>query len=633
MMNCYPHLFSPLKVKNVILKNRIVATPVGDPIEAARGGAGLVIDHSVPVDLPNAYWGKVPHPFSKYELENTKKRINSARQYGAKFSVEILHCGNQAKVGPGETAWGPCDMVNDDGCQVTAMTPEQMELVVEAYGKTAREAVKVGYDMIFIHFAHGWLPAQFISPLYNHRTDEYGGSLENRAKFPLRILKRIREAVGPDYPLDMRISAVEHVPGSITFADTLAFIQMAEPYIDMVHISCGLDKGFQYGGNTRAMTTIFEPHQINVAYAAEVKKHVRIPVTVVGAIGSPEAAEEIIASGKADLVGIGRPFVADPNWANKAKEGRGKEITPCLRCLYCYHIATDHWNKGCSVNPAYANEGEVTAEWNITPAAKPKKVMVVGAGPAGIRAALAAEQRGHQVTLVEKEKEIGGQLRWIAREYFKEEVKRYLEYLTNRIERSRVEVLLNTEADPALIRERRPDHLIIAIGAEENRLKIPGTDRRHVMTALEAIENHGKLGRKVVIIGGGVNGAELGLGLAFKEQKEVTIVEMTDQIAASANRLFRISYNQQLEKCPNLTIIKEAKSKEITEKEVVIEKEGKEERIPYDDVIISVGLHAKTEEAYAMFGITPDTVCVGDCVKPRIMKDATFEGYTAGVNI
>ena len=179
MSKDYPNLFSPLRVNNTILKNRVIATPVGDPYLAAKGGPAVAITHSVGVDLPNAMWGDYPYAFSKYELEKTKHLLNQIHSAGALASIEIMHCGNQAKPRAGVTAWGPCDYVNDDGIHIKAMTEEEMEIVADAYAKTAKDAQKIGFDILFLHFAHGWLPAQFLSPLHNHRTDEYGGSLEN----------------------------------------------------------------------------------------------------------------------------------------------------------------------------------------------------------------------------------------------------------------------------------------------------------------------------------------------------------------------------------------------------------------------------------------------------------------------
>lgn len=629
----YKELFTPIKINKMVLKNRIIATPVGDMVEAARGGAAMVITHTLPMDLRNAFWSNEPYAFSKYKVENEKNEINKVHAYGAKCSAELLHCGAVVKVPDGEYALGPCDMINDRGCKVKAMNEEDMQMVIDGYTKMAKEAVELGYDCLFMHFAHGWLPAEFISPLYNHRTDEYGGSIENRAKFPLRILESVRKAVGPDFPIDMRISSVEYVDGSISFEDTLAFIKMAEKYIDSVQISCGLDMGFNYEGNVTMATTIFEPHYINVDYASIVKKHVSIPVYAVGGFSDPDEAEAILQSGKVDMIAIGRQMVADPDWANKLLNGQEKDIRPCLRCLQCYHISTEHRNMGCSVNPRYRRETWIPRDEEINKTDNPKNVVIVGAGPAGIKAALTADKQGHKVTLFEKESEVGGMLRYISKEHYKHDIQRYLNYLKYQLSKSNIDLRLNTETTPEMVRELNPDKLIVAIGSDEVKPRIPGYDNKMVLSSFEAIEHPEMIGDRVVIIGGGTIGAEMALGLSEIEKKKVYCIEATDKVAAKGNMLYRISLNQHIRRTDNLNVLTNALCKKIKEHSVIVEYNSEIKEIECDSVIMAIGVKSKRDIANSFYGITPNTVIVGDCNNVRQIMEATLDGFNAGLNI
>lgn len=629
----YPNLFKPIMINKTMIKNRIIATPVGPRGKKAYGGAGIVITGSIAVDSKNSFWASdMPYAFSKYRVGEVKQMVLEAHAGGAKISAELMHCGRNARVKDGDFAFGPCDGFNDDGCKVKALTKDQLEDIVKAYAKLAKDCKDIGFDLLFMHFAHGWLPAQFLSPLYNHREDEFGGSLENRARFPLMILKAVREAVGTDFPIDMRISSVEYVANSIKFEDTLEFIKMAENYIDSVQISCGLDMGFNYEGNVHMSTTIFEPHFKNVEYASEVKRHVKIPVSAVGGIMSPQEAEELIASGKLDMVAIGRAMVADPEWSNKALYGIDEDIVPCVRCLQCYHIASQRRNVGCTVNPIYSNENIVIDPKQVEKNIDKKKVVVVGAGPAGIRAALAADLKGNEVILIEKESCIGGMLRYISKEHYKEDMLRYYRYLKRQVEKSNINLLLNTVATKKMIEEMAPDYLIVAIGGEEIIPNIPGVDKPLVISCLDAIERYNNLKNKIVIIGGGTVGSELALALSEIEKKEVTIIEVGNKLASKGNLLYQISLRQHMDKCSSLTRLLNTKCIEIKDHSIIISTNNQIKEIECDHVILATGFKSKQEEANSFFGIIPNTILIGDCLNVRTMMEATFEGYTSGIN-
>lgn len=627
----YDKLFSPIVINGMISKNRIIATPTNNDFEEkALGGAGIVVAGHAIVQYGKSSFASPTEPglFSKYEVEGAVDRVRKIHAGGAKASIELFHGGRYARVI--DWAMGPDDEVRDDGVQVRAMDESMMRGVCDAYAQTAKNARDIGFDMILLHFGHGWLPAQFLSPLFNHRTDEYGGSLENRMRFPLMILKAVREAVGASYPVEMRISAYEWVPGSIEFEDVKTFIVEAEPYIDMVQISAGLD--INHEGNVHCTTTNFVEHMPNVAWAAEVKRSVGIPVSVVGAIMSPDEAESILEGGQADLVAFGRPFIADPNWPNKVLSGHVEDATPCLRCLYCYHIATNHRNVGCSVNPRFKNESFIPSA--IAPASARKRVAIVGGGPGGMRAAITAAERGHEVVLFEAADELGGQLRFVAKEHFKEDVARYLTWLRVQISKRGVDVRLGVRATPDMVAALDPDAVIIAVGAEETLPPIPSIDCGNVLRGTEAIDREGELSGDIVVIGGGTVGAEIALEQALIRGNHVTIVEMGDELAAQGNMLYKIGLRQTMEQCEALDVLLNASCQEIREEGVIVrDSAGVVRELPADHVIVCTGLRSRSDLAKSFYGITPNTTMIGDCVNPRKIMEATFEGHAIALNL
>lgn len=626
----YPLLFSPIKINQLLVPNRIVATPTGDEFEEkALGGAGIVIcGHTIVEDGRSSFASPAePYLFSKYSVEEAQSRIRKTHAAGAKASIELFHGGLYARVK--DFARGPQDVVREDGTVVKAMTMEDMELVANKFGEAAKDAKNLGFDMVFLHFGHGWLPAQFLSPYFNKRDDEFGGSFENRSKFPRMIVDKVREAVGPHFPIDLRISAIEWVEGSIEFEDTLKFIQSIEKTIDTVQISAGLD--INHEANVHMVTTNFSGHMVNSKFSKIVKEHVSIPVSVVGAVMNPDQAEYLLANGYCDLVAFGRAFIADPNWPNKAKQGLREDIVPCIRCLQCYHIATNRRNVGCSVNPRYKNETFVPANVELAPIKK--KVVVIGAGPAGITAAVTSAKRGHEVILFEKSDVLGGQLNLIIKENYKEDIKDYLDFLKQQVKKYELDVRLNTEATPAILKELNPDVFFVATGARPFVPPIKGLDQNATYSFDEVIKDKSKVKGNVVIIGGGTIGAELALGYAEKGF-HVSIVEMLNQLAIQGNMLYKIALRQKLEKLDNLDVYLETKVKEIQENKVSLEtKEGDLKAIVADTVVIATGVRANRDHEMEWMTSAKDVYFIGDCEKPRKIMEAVFEGFSIASKI
>ena len=644
-MNCkYPLLFQPLKVNKVVLKNRIISAPLGSNTDKSLSGIGMIIrGTSGSVDDSRMRLTPGPYCFADlFKAAKVRNEVSLIRQRGAKAEFELCHCGQFAMVEKGDYAIGPVSFTREDGTEVRAMNEEMMNDIADKFAKSARDAKEYGFDGVLLHFGHGWLPAEFLSPSFNKRTDEYGGSFENRIKFPTMIVDRVRKAVGPDYMLDMRISGDEHMEGGMKIDEVAAFIKSIEDKIDMVHISCGVE----VSNDTKIYMspTAYAPHKINVELAKVVKQQVKIPVAVVGGIMTPEEAEEILEQGCADAIVVGRQLIADPWWVKKAWEGRSEDITPCIRCMNCYNpyqYRTEEEKRShvgmnsvpcCSVNPRYLHEDRVPNQ--VAPAEVKKKVVVVGGGPAGMKAAVTAAQRGHQVILLEKESVLGGQL--ICSEYdaTKQDLKRFKNYLITQLQKTGVEVCLNTKATPEMVREMSADSIILALGAYPIELPLPGKEKNQVFTSIEAYKNLEKTGEHVAIIGGGSIGCELGVDLARMGRK-VTILELGPVLNRTLNDIMKTALRREMDKCGDrLTALTEVSCTEIHEKSVTIRKKGGEmEEIPADTVIFAAGMRSRLDEANEFFGITQDTDIIGDANRVGTVWNASEDGYYVSANL
>ena len=528
-------------------------------------------------------------------------------EHGALASVELTHGGQNAR--PQFNTYpvkGPVETVNHMGVKVQAMDRDELERVADAYADAADYFYHAGFDTALIHAAHGWIFNQFLSPIINKRTDEFGGSLENRMRFPLMVLKRVRDRIGPKQVLLIRLSGSEREPDGYTTDDIITFLTNAQEYVDGAEISSD--------GMTNMMASTYRPHGLNVPFAEAIKKSgkVSIPIFVIGSILYPEEAEEIIASGKADGVSMSRALIADPFWAKKAAVGRADEITPCLRCLNCTDSDNADRHFVCSVNPYIGREARIGFADTMGKANFRKKVLIAGGGPAGMQAALTAAQRGHEVILCEKSNALGGLLRFSETDSLKHDLCRYKEFLVRRVSEADVKILLNTEVTDELVEHFKPDAVIVATGSCPIVPPIRGIE-----TARHATEIYFKpetvRGDNIVMIGGGLVGVEAGLHLR-NLGKNVTVLEMLNDYAVDAKFCYKGGLVRTVGEL-GLQIVTGASVTAVTESGVVYEKDGKEQTVPADSVFYAVGMRPAERLYFDLYDKVPFVYEAGDCKK------------------
>lgn len=635
----YQYLFSPLQVNGIMLENRIIAAPMGVPRakllsstyyggislpDKAKGGSGAVCFSSYgPADI-----AECKSPFDKYARDVTRETLSLVEANGAVGVMELMFHPIENEDGSVQT---PSDGIAYNNKPAKAMTKDQMAKQIDDLCAEAKKAKDFGIRMLMLHFGHDSQCGIFLSPVWNQRNDEYGGSLENRIRFAKEALMAVRKAVGNTYPIMVRVSRSLEIKETYEEDDMFYFISQVKDYVDLFNISAGMDcyggDVDHYEGNVFAHSTIFEPRFLNLKFAERVKKELGVKVCLVGGVNEPEYCNELIKNGKIDAVMLGRQLVADPYWPLKALNDQDEDIMPCIRCLNCYHIATEHNNVQCSVNPRFRRENRVPLELKKT--SKPQKVVIVGGGPAGMKAAITAYEKGHEVILIEKTSELGGQLKYASIGKFKKDIKKYETYLINKVNKSGIKVLLNKEADQEYLKSLKPDRVILAMGGEFIYPNIEGAG--YAKQAIEALEKgidniHGK----TVIIGGGTIGSELALELA-ESGKDVSIIELSDKLCAKGNKLYRIALNQHINKCKNLAIYLRSKVTKICEDGVyLVNENGEEIFVQGNNIYLSVGIRPKTKEAFDLYLPGVKTMMIGDLKQTGSLIEATNDGYFAG---
>ncbi len=649
--NEYPHVFSPLAVGNMIIKNRIQYSPMvsahatalaGDFTEGllefvgaqARTGAAIVTIGASPVDYDRArdFVGSVS-VVKDTDIPGLKLLADEAHRYGAKLSIELTHAGRVAhpEFLGGKPAFVPSVVPGFDPVDrpVKEISRDEIREVIGHYVDCTRRCMDAGLDMVMIHGAHGNLPSAFLSPVFNRRTDEYGGSFENRMRFPLEILEAVRNAVGNRICIEYRICGHEYIEGSPTVEEVGAFLKSAQKYIDMVIISGGLIISPNLAKYT--IPTYHLPHMINVPYAAVIKKGLSIPVSVVGNITTMDEAEELLRSGKVDIVAMARNLIADGDFVTKAYRGKSDDIRPCLRCANCTMGPIVGAQLRCAVNPRAGRE----LKYRYIPKADvKKKVMVVGGGPAGMIAAQTAILRGHDVVLYERENRLGGRLYEAGAMASKDGFRRYIDWDIRETMRSGARIVLNTVVTPETIEAERPDAVVIAVGAGYIKPPIPGIDLNHVVDVGAADLGTVEIGENVVVCGGGLSGSECAIELA-RSGKTVTIVDMksSDDLCMETNNLIRAAVFDLIEEL-GISTYYEAKVTRIDGKTVEItDRHGVSETLDADTVVIALGLEPDSARIRGLFEVVPETYVVGDSFRVGDIGSANMTAFNVAVEI
>lgn len=675
----YPDLFSPIMIGKYKVKNRIVSSPhsggpnlyrAGDDGYSnftetaaqyfgaiARGGAGIVHTGHLGVD-PRFMLGSNCETFNFFSEKSIQEHAlpvmhmmtDLIHTYGALAGFELNHCGHYGTPIQGNKLIGPMDCTMPNGMEVQAMDRAEMERVADYFAKAAYIGKRGGYDIINVHAAHNWLLGSFLSPLTNTRDDEFGGNWENRARFPRMVLERIRDAIGKDMLLEIRFSVSEIVAGGITLDEAANTLEMLSDIVDIVQCSAGKVHNMLASGYTFPMP--YMAPGCNAHLAGEMKRRLgdKIIFETIGGINDPEMADSLVKEGTVDLVGMARTFIADPDWAEKARCGQSDEIRPCIRCLRCLNYATppQTGTSICTVNARRIIPHELAPSQFKYPQ-RSKKVCVVGGGAAGMAAAIELSQKGHKVSLYEKSDKLGGRLSFSDYVEFKDDVKRYRDYLINCVKKAEnVQIHMNTEATPDIIASEKPDAVVVALGAEKFIPNIPGAKGENVIHAVDIYGNESKLGNKLVIVGGGFVGCEACVHLQTMG-KTIDVIEMTGELMAEAKAIkeerFFTEYYMTHEFNMNRTDLVDIKEidrvhihlntccVEVTDRGVYVEKDGQRSFIEADTVIMSTGFRPNHALVESFCNTAFDVIEIGDCDNVADLLNTSTGGYRAGMQI
>lgn len=637
-MGGFEKLFEPIKVGNILFKNRIVMAPMATNfatqdglvtdqlieyyVERARSDVGLIIIECACIDSPV---GKnIAHELcvDREDCIPGLKRLASAiHEAGAKVALQLHHAGSLAKSSITGMQPVSCSPV---ASQVTQEIPkvlrvDEIERLIEAFTEGAKRAKEAGMDGVDLHYSHGYLITQFLSPLTNIRTDHYGGSLENRARFPLEILRRCKEKTGRDYLIMCKLTLDQFIPGGLTLSDTGPVSRMLEEAgLNAIHATAGDPNS----SDSFPVPPMFSPRGCYVPLAEGLKRYVKIPVGAVGRINDPALAVRILEEGKADLINLGRSLLADSEFLTKVKEGRIEDIRPCIGCNQgCRgRDRTKYFTVHCSVNPEIGKE----KEFRIKPSVRRKRALIVGGGPAGMEAARVAALRGHDVTLCEKKGELGGQLILAAKPPGREEIKNLTGYLSNQIMKLKVNVLFDQAVDFTFVQDFNPDAIILATGSipvsflENEQLGDQVYFVHHVLG--EEIE----IGKKVVVVGGGSVGSGTADFLAERGH-DVTIILRRSDIGSKLEPSTKKVIQKRLQK-NRVRIIPKAYFRGFVNGKVRIDREGIEEYLDADNVIVAIGAKPENSLYQELQRIRENVYAAGDCVEPRGIQEAISEG-------
>ena len=634
-----PHLFRPISVRGLTLKNRIVMPPMGTRyptyggavtsklidyyVERAKGGVGLIIVQFTVVTpegvsslYPLGIWDDTFVP-------GLRALAEAVRTAGAKVAIQLAHAGGAASSAMSRRPVVGPSAVPALGREVPReLSREGIAQLIDAFGAAARRAVRAGFDVVELHMAHGYLLNQFLSPLFNRRTDSYGGTLEGRARFPLEVLRQTRQAVGDGMPVFCRLNAEDGVEGGLTLAEAQVVATLLErDGADVLDVTAGIGESFEMSAPPMTI-----PPGSLVSYAAAIKTVVKVPVVAVGRLHDPVLAEQVLAEGKADLIAVGRGLIADPEWPRKAAEGRYGDICPCIACNQpeCHGRIFQQVELGCTVNAAVGRE----ARYAVKPAARSRRVLIVGGGAAGLETARVAALRGHAVTLCEQMESLGGQLWLAAAPPHKGDIEKLIRYLSGQVQRLGVAVRLSCPVTPRLVAELAPEAIVLATGAEPLILPLPGAADLAV-TAWDVLRGRVEIGDRVVVVGGGVVGCETAEYLAAKG-RQVTILELRGDVAPELVPWTRRMLLERLI-ASHVEILLQAQVKAIQPSRVLYDRKGVTGEIaPVDTVVLACGARSRRDLVEQLQTSGVPLYVVGDASQPANIAEAIRSGFELG---
>ncbi len=662
-------LFEPITINGLKIPNRIVMPSMGLAFtqdysfndtfkhfyrERARGGVGLMTIGPIAIDEAGSV-PIMPALFDDKQMEAFQAFNQELHQdTETKLSIQLMHMGRNAFSFTDEPVIAPSPIPGKLTRQIPReMTKEDIEQVKNAFASAARRAKDAGFDFVEIIGCTGYLISQFLSPLTNQRNDEYGGSLENRMRFGLEVIRQVRKAVGESLPIGIRIAGNDFMDGGHTNVEASQFAAEAEKAgVDAINVTGGWHETY-----IPQLTTIVPPGAF-VYLAHGIKKKVGIPVFASNRLGNPVVAEKALRSGACDMVCWGRPLIADPELPNKVKNGRLDNITPCVACNQgCFDAIVSGNPVSCVLNPRAGREHEFKIEKVQTP----KKIMVAGGGPAGMEFALTAAQRGHHISLYEKEDCLGGQINLAKASPGKNELGSIINSMQNRMDLYGVDIHLNTSLTAQMVKEKTPDVLVVASGAKPIEINVPGINKPHVFDAWDVLtEKVWDIGKQVVIIGGSATGCETAhfitamdtpdaetytflmyhsaedpkftKALLHESERKVTVVDLLPKMAGNVGKTSRWTLLKSL-KLEGVALKPSTQLMEITDDAVIVKTETGQESIPADTVILAVGAVSVNDLTPEIKGKGINIITLGDAKEPRKINDAVREGFETAMSV
>ena len=643
IMNSYEHLFSPIQIGTTTVKNRVFMPPISTNLAdkgyvtdelvehyaaRAKGGVGLIITEVTTVEPTYIY---LPGDMSICDdsyIPGWKKLTDAVHKYGAKILPQLFHPAYMAFPIPGTPQLIAPSNVGPYYAKEAprAVTIEELKVIIRQFGEAAFRVKQAGGDGVEIHAAHAHgLLGGFLSPLYNKRTDAYGGDIHGRLRLTLEVIEEVRKMCGKDFIIDVRISGDEYTDGGQNLNDAVYVAkQLEKAGVDFIHVSGGTT--IMRGSSIPAPGTPMGSHS---KVGEEIKKQVSIPVATVGRITEPWFAEELIANGKADICMIGRANLCDPEFVQKACEGREDEIRPCIGCLRCLNGIMFGKRVACTVNPSL----ELENEDNIPVAQEKKQVLVIGGGPAGMEAAFVAKKRGHEVVLCEKSDSLGGLVKLAAVPIAKQELTKVIQYMERKLIREGVEIRLNCEVTEEMLKNEFAGYEVIAGTGADPIVVNAFTAFKHCVTADDILAGKAFAGRKVVVIGGGSVGCETADYLAplvndlFPRNREIILLEMADGIMLQESGPGRSLLTQRMMK-KGIQIHCKAKVEKVEAEKIYYTENGEEHCISdADTLVLAMGYRPDSKLEETLKKVNVSYHLIGDAKKVGNIKDAITEGY------